>query len=96
MISEVVFIMDLLDGSEHRADGINGTVNVGIDAADQADEDDTSHTQNESQTLGPMALEGGNHAIVLAQEHGLDHEQVVVQRNDRVDQRDEHQNVDGD
>ena len=84
-----------LDGCKHRADGVYGAVDVGVDAAHQADEDDAKHTQDETGALGPMTLDGGNHAVVLTQEHGLDHEQVVVQRDDRVDQRDEYQHVDG-
>ena len=93
MISEVYGF--LLNGSEHGADGVNRAIDVSVDAADQTDEDDAQYTQDEACTLGPVALDGGNHTIVLAQEHRLNHQQVVVQRDDGVDQRDEYEDVDG-
>lgn len=84
-----------LDQFEHRAHGIQRAVDVDVDATYQSDEDDAQHTQDEAGTLAPVALDGGNDAVVLTQEHGLDHQQVVVERDDGVDQRDEHEHVDG-
>ena len=67
-----------LDQFEHRAHGIQRAVDVDVDATYQSDEDDAQHTQDEAGTLAPVALDGGNDAVVLTQEHGLDHQQVVV------------------
>ena len=77
----IIFIENLLllYSSKHGTDGIDSPIDIGIDAADESDEDNTQHTQDETCALGPVALDGGNHTVVLTQEHRLDYQQVVVQ-----------------
>lgn len=77
----IIFVDNLLSlySSEHSTNGIDSTIDIGIDAADESDENNAQHTQDETCALGPVALDGGNHTIVLTQEHRLDYQQVVVQ-----------------
>ena len=72
---------------------VSKAVNVVVDAADKAEQDDTCRTDGEGSTRATVALESGDGIVVGLDVHGLDNHQVVVERDDRVDQGNEDQEM---
>ena len=64
-----------------------------INAADNTQQQDTRYASNQAETHRTTVLERWNRLFVRGNEHSLDNQQVVVQRNDGVDQSDEHNQV---
>ena len=54
---------------------------------------DACHTNHQAQTHGTSVLESRNRLFVRCDEHGLDNQQVVIQRDDRINQSNEHNQV---
>ena len=61
--------------------------------AGNAQHDDAGRAQQEADARVVIALEGNDGLVALVDVHGLHHAQVVVQGQHRVDQSDEHQQV---
>ena len=58
-----------------------------VEVADDAEADDAGDTYPHAQTLGACRTEGGDGLFAVIDEHGFDNKQVVVERDDGVDQR---------
>ena len=69
------------------------SVDVVVDHAGNAEQDYASRTDGEGGTRSAVALEVGDGLLVGVDVHGLDNEQVVVQRDHGVDQCQEHEQV---
>lgn len=65
-------------------------VDIGVEPADDADEDYAHDAEGKAHTGVAVALESGYRLLVGLDIHGLDDEQIVVEGDDGVDQRDEH------
>ena len=64
-----------------------------IDAACETNEDNAEHAHKDGDTLAHMALECSNGLVVGVDKHCLYHKQIVVKRNNSVNQRNEHQHI---
>ena len=64
-----------------------------IDAACETNEDDAEHAHKDGDALAHMALECSNGLVVGVDKHCLYHKQIVVKRNNSVNQRNEHQHI---
>ena len=80
--------------SAHQSILLAKQENVIVEAADNAEEDDAGYGNPHCHTLGACRLECGNDRFVIAEEHCLDHEEIVEERHDGVDQRYQHKDVD--
>ena len=59
-----------------------------VDAAEESDKNDTGNAYPHAETFASGRTESGNYAFFLIlDEHGLHHQQIVVERDDGVDQR---------
>ena len=61
-----------------------------VEAAHQAGHDDSCHTHQQARTRQAVGTEGRHGAVARGDVHGLHHQQVVVERDDGVDQRQKH------
>ncbi len=64
-----------------------------IHSAAQTQHHNAGHTNGQTDGAQRTALEGGHRRIVRRDIHGLHNEQIVVQRDDGVDQRQEHHQI---
>ena len=72
-----------------------GDDQVAVDAAYQAEKHYAGKGDPHADAFATGATEGGDDTLFFADEHGFDHEEVVVEGDDGVDQSDEHEDVDG-
>lgn len=68
-------------------------VDIVVHRADDAEQDDAEQADSQGHTRVAVALERGYGAVARFDVHGLYDEQVVVERDDRIDQGDEHEQV---
>ena len=61
---------------------VSKTVDVVVDAADEAEQDDAGGADGQSCASATVALEGGNGIVVGLDVHGLDNHQIIVERDD--------------
>ena len=80
--------------SEHCA-MLSQSKDVVVDTAYQAEQDDTCHTYPHTETLGVGRAECGHRALIGADKHCFHYQQIVVKRDDGVDQGYEHEHIDG-
>ena len=65
-----------------------------VDAAYQTNKDDAEGAYPKACCLGPVRFELWYRTLVLADKHRLNYQQIVVERDDGVDQRNEDENID--
>lgn len=75
----------------HAVAQIAQNINISVDTADNASENDTQGTDDDGNLAVGIAFEQGNWLITLHNIHGFDNEQIVVQGNNSVDQSYEHE-----
>ena len=72
---------------------ITETVDVAIDVTGQTEEDNTGQANQQGQTCSTIAAESGNGRIALLDIHCLHDKQIILERNHRIHQGDEHQQM---
>ena len=64
-----------------------------VDYTQQTQQYDTCTAETQTESHGSVATERSDRSITLVDEHGLYHQQIVVKRNNRIDQGDQDQNI---
>ena len=93
--ASAVNVEKLVNEHEHQARIGSTSTQVSVDATCQTNEDNAQCSYNQRQLFAASNLKLRNDAIILLDEHCLNHKQIVVERHDGVNQRNEHKHIDG-
>ena len=61
-----------------------------VDGAGDAEDKDSGKAEDEAYACAAVAAEGSDRGVALVDEHGLHDKEIVVERDHRVDEGNEH------